>query len=69
MPTPSESIAETVFEAAESIGLPAPVASGLKSALIVGTENALEAIIHAWVRADVAASQNAEQDDQAEGVK
>lgn len=69
MPTPSESIAEAVAQAADSIGLPGPVASNLKPALVGGTEKALEATIHAWVRADDAAAKHAEQSDDPEGVQ
>ena len=69
MPTPSESIADTVVEAADSIGLPGAVASSLKPALVGGTEKTLEAIIHAWVRADDGPARDAEQGDDPEGVQ
>jgi len=69
MPTPSESIADNVVEAAASIGLQGKATSGLKPALVGGTEKALEAIIHAWVRADDSPATDAERDEQPEGVQ
>lgn len=69
MPTPSESIADNVIKAADLVGLPKAVATSLKPALVGGTEKALEAIIHAWVRADDTPAKDAERDEQPEGVQ